>query len=85
MINVVDKNFKFPQVFRANIAVDQKLNWWGLIGTVEIVYTKTLNNANYTNINISANGDTVVNIRANPAPLLEEIFKPCLSTGIGTL
>lgn len=59
-INVVDKNFKFPQVFRANIAADKKLNVWGLISTFELVYTKTLNNANYTNLNQTPGGDGTV-------------------------
>ncbi|MFT4205069.1 MAG: TonB-dependent receptor [Chitinophagaceae bacterium] len=52
VINVIDKDFKLPQVFRANIALDKKLGFWGLIGTLEAVYTKTLNNADYTNLNL---------------------------------
>jgi hypothetical protein len=72
VINVIDKNFKFPQVFRANLAVDQKLNLWGLIGTVEAVYTKTLNNGNYTNLNISPNGDALVNIGPSTRPFWKQ-------------
>jgi hypothetical protein len=49
-INVVDKNLKFPQVFRTNIAVDQKLPW-DMVGTVEFVYSKTYNNANFIDLN----------------------------------
>ncbi|PZP49712.1 MAG: hypothetical protein DI598_07200 [Pseudopedobacter saltans] len=69
VINVIDKKFKFPQVFRANLALDQKLGFWGLIGTVEGVFTKTLNNANYQNINISQNGDSSVNIGPTSRPI----------------
>lgn len=69
VINVIDKNFKFPQVFRANIAADQKLGIWGLIGTVEAIYTKTLNNANYQNINISENGEGTVTLGPTSRPL----------------
>jgi outer membrane receptor for ferrienterochelin and colicin len=47
------KDFKFPQVFRASIAVDQKLPWWGLIGTAEVMYSKTLNNIFYENVNLA--------------------------------
>ncbi len=50
-IDLFAKDFKFPQVFRGNIALDQKLPL-GLIGTVEVLYTKTLNNVQYYNINI---------------------------------
>ncbi len=49
-INVVDQNLKFPQVFRTNIAVDQKLPW-GVIATVEAVFSKTYNNVNFTDLN----------------------------------
>ena len=68
VINVIDKNFKFPQVFRANLAVDQKLNVWGLIGTLEGVYTKTLNNAYYQNINLAPDGTGTVNIAGTQRP-----------------
>jgi hypothetical protein len=49
-INVVDKNLKFPQVFRTNIAIDQKLPW-GVIATVEGIYSKTYNNVNFIDMN----------------------------------
>lgn len=51
-VDLFAEDFKFPQVFRANLALDQKLPW-GLIGTIEGLYTKTLNNVNYYNINVS--------------------------------
>lgn len=69
VINVIDKNFKFPQVFRANLAVDQKLGVWGLIGSLEGVFTKTVNNANYQNINISENGEGTVALGPTTRPL----------------
>jgi len=69
VINVIDKDFKFPQVFRANLAVDQKLGVWGLIGSLEGVFTKTVNNANYQNINISENGEGTVQLGPTTRPL----------------
>lgn len=63
-INVIDKKFKYPQVFRANFALDQKLPFWGLIGTVEFIYTKTLNNANYQNLNLTYFPDSTVKLGA---------------------
>lgn len=41
-INTVTKNFRFPQVWRTNIAVDQKLPG-GVVGTLEFIYTKDVN------------------------------------------
>lgn len=49
-VNVIDKNFKFPQVFRTNLAVDKQLPW-GLVGTIEGIFSKTLNNINFYNWN----------------------------------
>jgi hypothetical protein len=64
-INVINKNFKFPQVFRANLALDQKLPIWGLIGTLEGVFTKTVNNVNYQNLNLTYFPDSTVKLGAN--------------------
>ncbi len=53
------ENFKYPQVLRASVAVDHKLPW-GLIGTLEALYTKTLNNVLYFNLNqVPAEGDHI--------------------------
>jgi hypothetical protein len=49
-INVVDKSLRFPQVFRSNLAVDQKLPW-GIVGTVEGIFSKTFNNVNFIDLN----------------------------------
>ncbi|HTL07066.1 MAG TPA: hypothetical protein VL307_02375, partial [Chitinophagaceae bacterium] len=57
---VIDPNFKFPQVWRTNFAVEKQLgNGWGL--TLEALYTKDLNNAVMRNANQKAT-DTVVNV-----------------------
>ena len=42
-IAVVDKDFKMPQVWRSNLAVDFKLPFWDLEMTVEGMYTKDIN------------------------------------------
>ena len=50
---VTDPNFKFPQQWRSNIAVDQKLPF-GLIGTAEFIYGKEINGISYINANLTA-------------------------------
>jgi len=50
------EDFKFPQVMRLNLAFDKKLGW-GTVLTVEGIYTKTLNNVLYYNMNVSPNPD----------------------------
>lgn len=54
-INIIDKDFKFPQVFRSNVAIDKQLPW-GLTGTFEAIYTKTINNVNFVNLNRQEQG-----------------------------
>lgn len=68
VINVIDKDFKFPQVLRGNLGLDQRLPFWGLIGTVEGVFTKTLHNALYTNINLAEGGTGTVAIGPTTRP-----------------
>lgn len=58
-VDVTAHNFKFPQTLRGNLAIDQKLPIWGLIGTLEGIYTKTINNINYQNLNIAAQSGNV--------------------------
>ncbi len=50
-IDLYAKDFKFPQVFRANIGLDQKLPY-GIVGTFEFMYTKVLNNVLYKDVNM---------------------------------
>ncbi len=58
-VDLFTENFKYPQIFRASLAMDKKifagrdgfLGDWD--GTVELTYTKTLNNMDVKQINIS--------------------------------
>ena len=50
-INIFAKDFKFPQVFRASLAVDHQFPG-GLTATLEGIYSKTLNNINYEQFNV---------------------------------
>lgn len=56
-VNLTDKDFKFPQVWRSNLAVDRQLQN-GLIGTLEFVYTKNINDIAYKDINQMPTGQT---------------------------
>ncbi len=48
-----DPNFKFPQIWRTNFAIDQKLPF-GLVGTAEFIYSQDVNGVYYINANLPA-------------------------------
>ena len=50
---LTDPNFKFPQLWRSNLALDQQLPW-GLTGTAEYLYSKDVNGMAYLNANLPA-------------------------------
>ena len=50
---VTDPNFRFPQVWRTNIAVDRRLPW-GITGTGEFIYNRDVNGVAYINANLPA-------------------------------
>ena len=50
-----DKNFKYPQVLKTSLGVDQKLPG-GIIATVEFTYNKDLHAINFENVNLPATG-----------------------------
>jgi len=52
---VNDKNFKYPQVLKASIAVDHELPF-GLILTSEFMYSKDLYAVNFENVNLPTTG-----------------------------
>ena len=55
-IDLVDPNYKSPQVLRGNIAYDRGLGFWGLNGTGELLFTKNLEDIAYTNLNYVPSG-----------------------------
>jgi hypothetical protein len=56
---VTDKDFKFPQLFRANLAVDRKLPF-DITGTLEAIFSKEINAVYHQNINLPSTGTALV-------------------------
>ncbi len=50
---LTDPNFMFPQLWRSNLAIDQRLPW-DLVGTAEYMYSKDVNGMAYINANLPA-------------------------------
>jgi hypothetical protein len=54
--NLIDPSFKFPHLWRYNIAYDRELPWWGLIGTAELIYSDSIEEIDYKDLNIIESG-----------------------------
>jgi hypothetical protein len=52
---ITDENFKFPQLFRANLAVDKRI-FWDITATLEGIYSKDINAVYHQNINLPNTG-----------------------------
>jgi hypothetical protein len=62
---LTDKNFKFPQVWRTNIGVDQQLAS-NLIATGDFIYSKDVNGISYINSNLPAAQTSFVGVDSRP-------------------
>ena len=51
-LNFTDPNFKFPQLWRSNLAVDRKLGW-GMVGTLEWLLGQDVNGVAYFDANLA--------------------------------
>jgi hypothetical protein len=49
---LTERDYKFPQVWKTNLAVDQKLPWLGLVLSAEYLYNQTFNAVHYYNANM---------------------------------
>jgi hypothetical protein len=50
-VNFIADDFRYPQTFRTNLAVDQQLPA-GFTATLEAIYSKTINNVTFRNLNV---------------------------------
>jgi hypothetical protein len=58
-INTVDPDFKMPQVLRYSLAIDHQLPF-GLVGTLEGLYTDARNDPSYRDLTLTPSGTTQI-------------------------
>jgi hypothetical protein len=52
-IDLIDPDFKYPSVLRGNVGYDHTLAW-GFVGSADVVWSKTMNDIKYQNLNRGA-------------------------------
>jgi hypothetical protein len=62
-LNVTDQDFRFPQVWRSNLAVDRRLPG-GITATAEFMYNRDVNGIYYINANLPAAQSAYVGVDA---------------------
>jgi hypothetical protein len=62
---LTDPNFKFPQTWRTNIAVDHRLPW-DLVATGEYIYNRDINGISYINANLPASQSAFTGVDNRP-------------------
>ena len=78
-LNITDPDFKFPQTWRSDIAVDRKLPG-GIISTTEYLYSKDVNGMYYFNANLPAAQSAWVGVDNRP----RWVGTTCSSSGNAT-
>ena len=60
-VNLTDKGFDQPQTWRSNLAFDYQLPFYGLVATVEGLYSQAVNDLTYADINLAGRQTTASN------------------------
>ncbi len=81
---VTDDNFKFPQVWRTNLAVDKQLPG-GIVASLEFAYTKDINAVYHQNVNLPVSRTTAAGENGSGADKRPIFFNRTVSgTGVVT-
>jgi len=54
LVNAMDADFKQPTIWKANLAVEQELPWYGLVAGAELLMSKVDRGVHYTNYALGA-------------------------------
>lgn len=57
-VNLIDPDFKLPEVLRVTLGYDRQLGFWDLTGSTEVIWSSTREDILYQNLNYEATGTT---------------------------
>ncbi|WGK65995.1 TonB-dependent receptor [Croceiramulus getboli] len=82
-VDIIAKDFKLPQVAKFNLAIDQKLPVWGLIASADFLWTETITDVFYENLNVPA---AIGNLNgADNRPFYTDSFGTQVDPGYGRI
>lgn len=56
--NLIEPSFEFPQLWRVNLAYDRELPWWGLIASAEVIFSDSIKEVDFADVNLTQTGGT---------------------------
>jgi outer membrane receptor protein involved in Fe transport len=71
-VDLIDPDFEFPRLWRATLGYDRDL-FWGVRGTVEGVYSKTLQDVFYYNVRYRETGVNPIDNRPTYSPVTTQV------------
>jgi len=78
-LDVTDQSFRFPQTWRTSIGADRKLPW-GLVGTLDYIYNRDLNDPVYINANLPAADTAYTGVDSRPRWAVIPGVPACITT-----
>lgn len=70
-VDLIDPDFELPQIWRANLGYDRDLGIWGLTASAEVIYSETIQDIAYQNLNYVRSGEATFDGRPE-----FEVFDP---------
>jgi hypothetical protein len=80
-VDFIQKGLGQPSVWKANLAFEHQLPWWGMVASAEWLYTKTNTGLNYQHLNLGA--PTRTGPDGRQMFWTEQTYNPACWTGTG--
>lgn len=53
-VDIIEPGFKQPSVWKANLALEHELPWWGMVASAEVILTSVEDGVHYEHLNLGA-------------------------------